>query len=281
MNKELKDQKTVIVLGSPRSGTSATSGILKILGVAMDTGFDSTEDEYRNFNNPKGFFESKNVNNLNEKLFNLIAGKKDFHMEYSFLVNCDSIDKYGNKIENDIEKFVLEASKNWGIWGWKDPKTSLTMELFLPYVINPYLVIVRRASVKTAESMADSKMTKNLQEGVKLADFYDKSIKEFLSNHVDLPKIFVDYETLIKFPIQESKKLADFLELQLDNKKEKEIRNFVIQSDQIDKEKQKVKFKMLILGFLSFVKKVVQEPTKVFHYIKRAIRAFIGIIFNK
>ena len=44
--------KTVIVLGNARSGTSITAGMLKILGVGMDSRINP------NPFNPKGDFES-------------------------------------------------------------------------------------------------------------------------------------------------------------------------------------------------------------------------------
>jgi len=40
-----------------------------------------------------------------------------------------------------------------GTWGWKDPRLSLTIELFLPYLHNPVFVICTRKSQTIAESL--------------------------------------------------------------------------------------------------------------------------------
>jgi hypothetical protein len=66
-----KGQKTVVVLGEARSGTSVTAGILAILGVDMGSVYFSTKS------NPKGSFEDRDVQKLNREFFSEGRGRED------------------------------------------------------------------------------------------------------------------------------------------------------------------------------------------------------------
>ena len=63
--------KNVIVLGSGRSGTSMLAGMFRSAGYFMGTDYITPRDS-----NPKGFFEGREVNDINEKLLQRVVPTK-------------------------------------------------------------------------------------------------------------------------------------------------------------------------------------------------------------
>ena len=230
--------KTIVVLGNARSGTSMVAGILKILGVKMDA------REYVDASNPKGDFESIEAHRINQRIYQLATGKvsdSELHWyppPYERVLEL----KDNSEIQEMVKEFI-QGKK--GVWGWKNPKTSLTIELYLPLLKNPYFVIVTRDPLKVAESTV--KMARlSLDRALEIVDFYNESIRRFLLLHPDLPCIFLSFEDIIRNPVGQSQKLADFLGLSLDSEKRKQIKKFVIPRNKIMWEKRKMKIKTLI-----------------------------------
>jgi predicted O-methyltransferase YrrM len=249
-----RDQKTVIVLGNGRSGTSMVAGILQILGVAMDA------RKRPNPFNPKGDFESIDAHKINCKIYNLAAGKNLGDEPHWNPPPYEKILAQKDKVKEDIQRFVLEKSKNRRIWGWKNPKTTLTIELFLPYLSNPHFVIVTRNPIKVAQSTA--RMTKgqaDFYKAFRLLNFYNNEMLNFLERHPDLPRLFLAFEDIIEDPIKEAKKLADFLGLELTKEKKVKIKKFVIPKEKIQIEKRKAIIKNFIRGKIFGAVKILRE----------------------
>lgn len=51
-------------------------------------------------------------------------------------------------------RLVRELRGDADLWGWKDPRTTLTAELWLPHVENPHLIAVFRQPVEVAGTLA-------------------------------------------------------------------------------------------------------------------------------
>ena len=120
--------KIVIVLGMHKSGTSMVAGSLKKLGVNM--GKDTTPDS----TNPLGHFEDKEFVTLNSQILKKAGGSwTNPPAKEKILIQKEY---FLRKIESLIQKQKSE------LWGWKDPRTCLTIELYLPYLINSYFKIL-------------------------------------------------------------------------------------------------------------------------------------------
>lgn len=260
--------KTVVVLGNARGGTSVTAGILRILGVAMDMSKNPS------ISNPRGSFESIDVHKINCKIFNLSAGKDlgiEPYWDYSL---PEKILAQKNKVRDDIQRFVFEKSKDKKIWGWKNPKTNLTIELFLPYLPNPYFVVVFRNPIKTAESTVIMTMKKiDFYRALRSINFYNQEILRFLEKHPDLPRIFITFEDIINNPIKEAKRLSNFLDLELGEKQIVEINKLVIPREKIERERRKVVLTApFTYRFLGFAKKCLKNPINIPYYIYLAFK---------
>ena len=63
MKKKVNQQRLIVVLGMHRSGTSAITKSLELLGVGL-----GSELHPAGFDNPKGFWEDRDCLEINERL---------------------------------------------------------------------------------------------------------------------------------------------------------------------------------------------------------------------
>src|SRR5262245_15383686 len=172
-------QKTVVVLGLARSGTSVVTGVLKILGVEMGS---SVNDKA----NPFGSFEDRDFALLHREIFELAS----IGSSYWNPPSAEKILDVKERVRDAIAEIVARKSSGRAIWGWKHPRTLLTLELFLPALTNPHLVAVFRNPLGIAHSSVEH--TKNYQSGrvdflqaLQLADFYHGKMINILQTHQD------------------------------------------------------------------------------------------------
>jgi len=241
MNKAKHNTKTVIVLGAPRSGTSLTSAILNILGVDMGRVSSSVKS------NPRGDWEDLDFLKLNKKIISLTekkSGKTDIPSEKEIL-------DLRSRFEQDIKTLLEEKSKGKKVWGWKDPHTTMTIDLFLPHIHNPYIITVSRDVHYAATSykrLLEDKVT--FEEALELAKEYNRRISSFLARHSELPTISLSFRELTANPKLEVEKITRFLEIPHTNEQEAKIKHFVIPRDRVQTEKKKAKLKRKLLRHL-------------------------------
>jgi len=125
--------KTFIVLGMHRSATSLAAKGLHESGVYMG------EDLLgKNSSNPYGHFENRRFVQLNDALLDRAGGKWDKPPEHARII------KAGQELSSRIEQTVAMESKGHEFWGWKDPRTTLTIQCYWQYLTNPHLIICFR-----------------------------------------------------------------------------------------------------------------------------------------
>ena len=163
--------KTFIVLGMHRSATSLAAKGLHESGVYMG------EDLLgKNSSNPYGHFENRRFVQLNDALLDRAGGKWDKPPEHARII------KAGQELSSRIEQTVAMESKGHEFWGWKDPRTTLTIQCYWQYLTNPHLIICFRNPVEVAVSLK-KRNGFSLAQGVGLATEYNKRILEFLSKN--------------------------------------------------------------------------------------------------
>jgi hypothetical protein len=221
-------QKTVIVIGTARSGTSVTGGMLSSLGVDMgNVGYPTKS-------NPRGAFEDRDFERFHKEMFNAIDGGKT----YWDPPTRERVLEEKPAVDARIARLIAEKAKGQSLWGWKHPRQVLTIDLFLPYVENPHFVMVFRNPLEIAYSSVEH--TKNrarsvdLITGLKLANFYQKEMVDFLDRYPQFPAILVTFDDIVRQPMKEAARLAEFLDIDLDEKKRKAVEHMVIPREQIE-----------------------------------------------
>ena len=181
----------VIVVGMHRSGTSALAGMLHMNGVVMG--------EYNTFypdpspENPKGFYENFMFRKINDMLLKTRAYKvKSFSLDISqtqYLENA--------RIKTRMRKVIVAYNKKYEIWGFKDPRTCLTIRTWFDVFNNSDNVKVINI-VRDINEIAVSMIKRGDQGGLrkfkKLAVAYQSNFEKGIENHKFLK---IDFKDLI------------------------------------------------------------------------------------
>ena len=150
--------KTFIILGCHRSASSLVAKALHEAGVHMgDDLLSGLQD------NPEGHFEDMDFLKKNVELL-------------------------GGDIWNDVDRPLQDADTNELInskdtrplWGWKDPRTTLTIDKYYNHLEDPIIVGLFRKPELVAKSMAKRGDISEV-EALILAKAYNKKIIDFLS----------------------------------------------------------------------------------------------------
>src|SRR6056297_1463983 len=205
--------KTVVVIGMHRSGTSLVAGIMQCLGVDMGSNLLSG-----NRGNPLGFFEDEDILDLNKR----ILGQKDNVVDYPH--DLETILNQKDIWYPEIKNIIKE--KEGALWGWKDPRSSLTLPLFLPYLNNPYIIVCLRDHKNIADSLK-RRDNLDIKKGEEISCFYYQKIFSFLQENEQLKKYCLDYDRIIKNPEKELKGIFDFLEIDYSVENYQQARSFI------------------------------------------------------
>ncbi len=175
-----------------RSGTSAFTGVLDLLGVNLGTRMLETQHD-----NPKGFFENKFVVEANDCILESLHSGWD-----DLLPLADNWQAHfdGSQLHGDIRKFLATDMLEGQLTALKDPRLSRLLPLWLPHFraedVSPHVAIVIRNPLEIAESLA----TRNgfsRQKSMLLWLLYMVDAEEH-SRH--LPRGFVHFDTLLTDP---------------------------------------------------------------------------------
>lgn len=178
------DSKTIVVLGSLRSGTSMTASILQSLGV--DMGEDALDKSRAN---PFGYYEDKSFFKLNHSILEAAGGDEHSPPTPDSILN--QRDRFADTITNIVTERVNECRGN--LWGWKHPATSLTIGLIIDFIPNPHIIVCRRDCESVARSL--SKMVDlSYNEARRLCLEYNRRIDNFIKTHGNIPILELEYE---------------------------------------------------------------------------------------
>jgi hypothetical protein len=135
--------KLFLVLCLHRSGSSATAGVMHLLGIHMgEKLLPATR------NNPKGHYENSQFVNLNQEILRSIQSN------WNQPPSREKVPK-ANIPAVKIHTFIKENMKP--VWGLKDPRTLLTFEFWKPYfdeVADITYVFVHRPFDASVRSLA-------------------------------------------------------------------------------------------------------------------------------
>ena len=272
-------QKCVVVLGSPRSGTSMISGLLSILGVDMGN-IRQPDPE-----NPTGYFEDKDFLSITDDIFEAAEpGSDGFHPPCRKKILAVK-QNFDNRISTLINHSLSNTKSQ--IWGWKTTGTCLTIELFLPHLVDPCFVIVLRNPLDIARSAIKYTKAKpykelNLLEGLEVANLHYRHIYAFFENHSNLPVCYVSFDDVVRNPVKELTALAKFLGLRTMRKQFREARNFVASSAKIKRIKVKARMKAYFeKRVVNSIKKCIRNTIKIHSYCSNYIRAKIRRIATR
>ena len=203
-----KNKRIIAVAGVPRSGTSAITRGLKVLGVNLGASL-----EPGNSSNEKGYFEDSDINYLNYGFLELLFERPD----YAILVDLKKIpqqviDAFKVPAKTLIEKRLDE----YGIFGFKDPFMSKILpiwkDIFAETGVNTSYVIPCRNPLSVAMSI-------NKKGNIDYIIAYYIWFSGMLSTIIYLAGekvVFVDYDDMLNDPKKQIQRISESLSLEFD-----------------------------------------------------------------
>ena len=185
-----------IVLGMHRSGTSTVAGILHLHNIIMGT--------YQNFwprplkQNPKGFYENYDFRKVNDAILkHSDYNVKSYNSEIPNIILHD-------KMKLKMSKIIKNYSSTYIDWGWKDPRTCLTIFQWIEVIESLNLknqvriIFVSRKAISVARSLK-KRNNLSLEMGLSLWEAYSKKALRFCEKS-DIPIFYCSFESLLESP---------------------------------------------------------------------------------
>src|SRR6516225_9835551 len=107
--------RALLILGMHRSGTSACARAMQSLGVYLGTDFLETRPD-----NPTGYWEDRNICELNERLLGALGLK---WTDISLIDNADWSKPAVQSLLSEAAEYLYATFTSYPLWGFKDPRT--------------------------------------------------------------------------------------------------------------------------------------------------------------
>ena len=153
--------RCICVLGMHRSGTSCLTGIMQGLGVELGEVFTA------NPFNKRGNRENARIMQLNDEILEFNGGAWDKPVQ---------VQAWNDAHRRERDAIVREIQDRAGqFWGFKDPRTLLTLPFWLEAGIDPLFIATLRQPLRVALSLHDrNKMP--LEQGLQLWQAYNQRL---------------------------------------------------------------------------------------------------------
>lgn len=175
------------------------SGILHNLGINMGKNIGKAH-----WSNPRGHFEEEQFIKLNDRILKAAGGT------WAFPPSTEAITAQHNNFAVEIDRLLKLKPGN--AWGWKDPRTSLTIGLYLQYLNEPYFLICHRNAKKVAQSLK-RRNSLRVGAGQALAQLYEHRINEVFAVNPGLRRLDLFYEQVTDNPKTWIKNIIGFLDI--------------------------------------------------------------------
>jgi len=201
------NRQFLFILGMHRSGTSATSGCMDILGYQLGKQFFQPGED-----NEKGYFENKRINYFNEDLLD------DLDARWHDTLHIPDLWWESEKLNDrrdELIKIIHEEFDNHARISLKDPRISVLLPFYLGVFnqlqIFPKVIINFRNPLEVAASL---ERRNHLSLSKSLLLWMDYTLKAELYSRA-LPRIFLDYTALVNDPLHALNRINKELHLDL------------------------------------------------------------------
>jgi len=130
--------------------------------------------------NPRGHYENKKFLQLNILMLGAAAGSWEKPPSREAILKLRY--NFGPYIKRMVEEESLKAKEaGFTSWGFKDPRTTLTIELYVPYLDDPQFVCCYRDPREVAKSL-NRRDGFPIVRGMELAKIYNDRLSSFMNN---------------------------------------------------------------------------------------------------
>lgn len=190
----------VYVIGMHRSGTSATTRLVNLLGVPIgEHGLTPGNDA-----NPPGFWEITPLTDLNDALLAELGGTWWWPPPLESLISADRLLR--DRLEGAAKLFRhLHPGPQWV---WKDPRTCLTLGFWRKALAQrSVIVFASRDPVEAATSL-----TSGQGPSPRVVSMWEHYVHAALLLSRGVPSLVVDFAHSVSDPGRTAERIAGFLE---------------------------------------------------------------------
>ena len=197
----LRANRVICALGMHRSGTSLVSRMLNLLGVYLGTD-QSVSGTGKD--NPKGHWEHNAIVLLNDEILDRFGGRWD---EPPALPPSWPRDPRLEDLREKAHQLLTDDFAAEPLWGWKDPRTCLTLPFWQDLIGSVrYVLCVRNPCAAMASLSRRDGMSSERAERLWLTH-----VQSSLVHTSGQPRMFVFYEDLISDWVPELRRMAAFI----------------------------------------------------------------------
>lgn len=189
----------VMVVGMHRSGTSAVTRVINLLGVPLGR----EDDIYSAQDNPSGHWESRTLCALNDVILRTFGG---FDMAMPSMPRSWLSSRTTDHLK-DVMRATFDEVYQGGRWLWKDPRICLTLPLWRQVLDDFCVVLVLRDADPVMRSL-------HRREGYPMLYCYalwDDYVRKAVAAAAGLPVVVVDFDSMAEDPARHVKLLAEGL----------------------------------------------------------------------
>jgi hypothetical protein len=199
-------QNPVCVLGFGRSGTSLTMRLLNLLGV--DVGPEADLLPAQDADNPRGYWEPRWMIDLNDEILAALGTpwQRPFDVEPGWEQRPE-LDPLRKRARELIEEKFGSAP----LWGWKDPRTMLTLPFWRDLVPDVRYVFCLRNPADVISSF-QRRPEANLPIQT-WGDLWMEYTARALQETREQPRLLVFYEDLFRDGAEQIARIASFLHI--------------------------------------------------------------------
>jgi hypothetical protein len=208
----------VLVVGMHRSGTSAIARGLQTLSVYLGNDFLDAQPE-----NPTGYWEDKGVVEINERVLKTIGLRWD---DVSPIARERFRAFRIRMLRITAARYIKRAFGPHPLWGFKDPRTIRLLPfwhevLHSRAMDDSYVVVIRNP-----RSVAASLFRRQAMDAASAQRLWLVHMVPFLRDLRNRPMVVVDYDLLMLQPRAQLERIADALNLPLNQSNVAEVDRF-------------------------------------------------------
>jgi GT2 family glycosyltransferase/glycosyltransferase involved in cell wall biosynthesis len=191
-------QTVICIAGAHRSGTSMVTRLLHRCGLELGPESELMPPQA---DNPEGFWEHLGFVALNEELLNELGGAWDLPPNADENFTHARLDPLRMKARLLIERF--DSAR---VWGWKDPRNSLTLPFWQDLLQGLKTLIVVRNPLEVAYSMRERNGT-SFSLGLRLWEIYNRRL---LERATEQQRLITHYDLFFNDAETELRRIAEF-----------------------------------------------------------------------
>jgi hypothetical protein len=209
----------IVVLGMHRSGTSAVTRSLELLGVGLGGNLHPA-----NFDNPTGFWEDKDCLAINEQLLAALGSAYDqLDIAWENILETPAVAGLRWRAGELLKAKLAEAG---GIWGFKDPRTCRLLDFWQAVFTDVGCDVKYLIALRNPASVAASLNHRNGIPFEKSYLLWLQHVMPSATKTVGQARVFTDYDELLAAPYEQLARISHRLGLPLPARDDERVAAF-------------------------------------------------------